>query len=285
MKNEPLISILIPTYNVGAWIDEAINSIIEQTYKKIEIIIIDDYSTDNTREKIQNLARTDSRIKIIYNKENQKIVKSLNQGLLLAKGQYIARFDGDDIAAPDRIEKQLHYLEANDLDIVGCQMHSINEIGEHLTKSISPVGEDIVKKVSKYVSPIAHIWLAKREVYDELQGYREIPYAEDYDFILRALDRGYKCDNHPEYLMYIRHRQGNSASVASLLQRKAHNYVLKLHKLRIRRGRDNFDVLSMHKKLSSSILIEKLHSTSSRCLALAVQQKSMYRRFFFIFLT
>ncbi|MEL9226013.1 glycosyltransferase, partial [Escherichia coli] len=70
MKNEPLISILIPTYNVGAWIDEAINSIIEQTYKKIEIIIIDDYSTDNTREKIQNLARTDSRIKIIYNKEN-----------------------------------------------------------------------------------------------------------------------------------------------------------------------------------------------------------------------
>ncbi len=68
MKNEPLISILIPTYNVGAWIDEAINSIIEQTYKKIEIIIIDDYSTDNTREKIQNLARTDSRIKIIYNK-------------------------------------------------------------------------------------------------------------------------------------------------------------------------------------------------------------------------
>ncbi|MGR7969634.1 glycosyltransferase family 2 protein, partial [Escherichia coli] len=78
MKNEPLISILIPTYNVGAWIDEAINSIIEQTYKKIEIIIIDDYSTDNTREKIQNLARTDSRIKIIYNKENQKIVKSLN---------------------------------------------------------------------------------------------------------------------------------------------------------------------------------------------------------------
>lgn len=80
MKNEPLISILIPTYNVGAWIDEAINSIIEQTYKKIEIIIIDDYSTDNTREKIQNLARTDSRIKIIYNKENQKIVKSLNQG-------------------------------------------------------------------------------------------------------------------------------------------------------------------------------------------------------------
>ncbi|WP_114143492.1 glycosyltransferase family 2 protein, partial [Escherichia coli] len=61
MKNEPLISILIPTYNVGAWIDEAINSIIEQTYKKIEIIIIDDYSTDNTREKIQNLARTDSR--------------------------------------------------------------------------------------------------------------------------------------------------------------------------------------------------------------------------------
>ena len=93
MKNEPLISILIPTYNVGAWIDEAINSIIEQTYKKIEIIIIDDYSTDNTREKIQNLARTDSRIKIIYNKENQKIVKSLNQGLLLAKGQYIARFD------------------------------------------------------------------------------------------------------------------------------------------------------------------------------------------------
>ena len=92
-SNIPLISVIIPVYNVELYVEKAINSILNQTYSNLQIIIIDDCSTDRTYEIVQNISKLDSRVLILRNKINSKIVKTLNYGLEYARGEYIARMD------------------------------------------------------------------------------------------------------------------------------------------------------------------------------------------------
>ena len=105
------ISVLMPAYNAEKYIGEAIESILNQTYKDFEFIIINDGSIDRTEDII--LSYDDPRIIYLKNKENSGIVASLNNGLKQAKGQYVARMDADDISLPTRFEKQLQYMESN----------------------------------------------------------------------------------------------------------------------------------------------------------------------------
>ena len=98
-----LVSVIIPVYNVEKFVEQAIVSIIKQTYKNLEIIVIDDGSSDATYQIVADLATQDPHIKLYKNERNLKIVKTLNRALSLAQGEYIARMDGDDISALDRI--------------------------------------------------------------------------------------------------------------------------------------------------------------------------------------
>lgn len=100
-----LVSVLVPAYNVSSYVREALSSVLAQTYKHLEIIVIDDGSTDNTGEILNQLAKSDTRLRIIHNEKNIGIIKTLNKGLNLAKGDYIARMDADDLIVPDWIEK------------------------------------------------------------------------------------------------------------------------------------------------------------------------------------
>ena len=111
MNHLPLVSVLIPVYNAGAFINESIDSILNQTYKNLEIIIINDGSTDNSEDGIKSFK--DNRIKYLKNEKNLKLIKTLNIGLQLCTGKYIARMDADDIAVPTRIEKQVAFMELN----------------------------------------------------------------------------------------------------------------------------------------------------------------------------
>ena len=108
---EPRISVLMPAYNAEKFVAEAIESIINQTYKNFEFIIINDGSTDNTAKIIQKYADQDKRIRFINNKQNQGLIAVLNQGLDLCRCEYIARMDSDDISYLDRFEKQVKYLD------------------------------------------------------------------------------------------------------------------------------------------------------------------------------
>ena len=111
--NNPLVSVIIPCYNAEKYVEEAVRSIMTQTYKNIEILVTEDCSTDNTLKILKNLEKEDSRIKVIQNKKNLKIVKSLNNMINIAQGKYIARMDADDISLPERIEKQVRFMEEN----------------------------------------------------------------------------------------------------------------------------------------------------------------------------
>lgn len=117
MNNSPMISVLLPVYNCGSYIFEAVQSILNQTYHNFELLIIDDCSTDDTLQIVRSF--DDARIQLITKEKNSGYTNSLNLALGLAKGKYIARMDGDDIARHDRFEKQLSFLE-NNIDYIVC---------------------------------------------------------------------------------------------------------------------------------------------------------------------
>ena len=124
--NVPEVSILMSVYNGENFLNESISSILEQTFKNFEFIIIDDGSTDNTFKILEDYAKKDCRIKIVTQK-NTGLTKALNVGAGIAKGEYIARQDVDDVSMPDRIEKQLLHLKQNsDVAVLGSRSKPIS---------------------------------------------------------------------------------------------------------------------------------------------------------------
>lgn len=271
-----LVSVIIPIYNVEKYVKEAIESIQKQTYKNIEIIIVDDGSTDNTYKIVEELAKKDKRIKLFKNEKNLKIVKTLNFALSMSNGEYIARMDGDDISALDRIEKKVKFLEENkEYDLVGCSMKAIDLDGNIIGQSIHFSNENLLKKTLKYVTPVSHIWVARKSLYDKLNGYRELPGVEDYDFVLRMTSIGLKYTNIEDYFGYFVRigREGNTIRSFGIKQRKMHYYVFKLYKERLKKRKDSFSEGDLNNYLKTPYFLEKLHVFSSKFLYKAIKAK------------
>lgn len=130
MLSEPLVSVIMSVHNCEAYIEEALGSMLQQTYKNLEIIIFDDGSTDKTGEIIAKMSEDEYRVFYHY-RQQQGIANCLNEALSLAKGDFIARMDGDDISLPDRIEKQMAFLnEHPEVDVVGCWLRLFGERNE-----------------------------------------------------------------------------------------------------------------------------------------------------------
>ena len=135
-ETESLVSIIIPTYNNANTICRSVDSCINQTYKNIEIIVIDDGSTDNTKEVLSRYS-LDGRFKYIY-QENQERSAARNHGLDVARGEYIQFLDSDDEIYPTKIEKQINFLDANpEYFLVYCGVEYKNEIGQ-ITHTLEP---------------------------------------------------------------------------------------------------------------------------------------------------
>ncbi|WP_171017447.1 glycosyltransferase family 2 protein [Aliarcobacter thereius] len=132
--NKPLVSVVMSVYNAESYIDEAIKSILNQTYTYFEFIIINDGSTDKSLEIIEKYKSQDERI-VLISRENKGLIESLNEGIKKAKGKYIARMDADDISLSKRFEEQLRVME-NDIDIVVCGSW-INIFGENRRDKIA----------------------------------------------------------------------------------------------------------------------------------------------------
>ena len=234
-QNKPKVSILMPTFNVEKYVNEAVSSILNQTYNNIELIIVDDCSTDGTFAILQKLALTDSRILLAKNEENMKICATLNKAWRMSTGEYIARMDGDDVSEPQRLEILMHFIEEHpNVDLVGSQVISIDEEGSILSYKQYLRSSKYIDKGNRIAPCVSHIWLAKRKVYDELKGYRNIPFVEDYDFLLRGQARGFNYANVDEYLYRVRIRQGNTGSTNGLPQRKAKFFVQNINSSSVR---------------------------------------------------
>ncbi len=278
----PKISVLMNVYNVEAYVAEALASIQAQTVSDIEIIVADDGSIDGTRAIVESMAFADSRIRVVGTAKNMGVSHALNLGLKFCGAPFIAKMDGDDIALPTRLEKQLQFLESNpEIALVGCATAAIDQFGNPIAGlgvSRRPVTQRAISNTVLLAPPCVHIWLTRREVYDRLSGYRDLELAEDYDFLLRALSSGFLLSNLPEALMLIRTRPGNASSRLEL--RKAHYYIANLYRERIKGGQDSFS----REGYESAIKLGKVENgafrLATRCVRKGLQSRSRILRFF-----
>jgi len=217
---DPKVTVLMPAYNAEKYIETAIESIIDQTYKDFEFIIVNDCSTDSTLDIIERYAKQDKRIKIISNKENQKIAQTLNNGLKEAKGKYIARLDADDWSYPERLEKQVNFMEENPDVVLSSGNMEICD-GELNKKNISnyPLSDKNIRKVFLQYNPTvspAMIW--RREISEEIGGFSVNTMSEDYMFFMDMSSKG-EVANLKDVL--IKYRVLNT-SASSTQMRRAH---------------------------------------------------------------
>lgn len=200
--SSPFISVVMPVYNGEKYLCEAIDSILNQTFKDFEFIILNDGSTDKTEEII--LSYEDPRIKYVKNEVNLQIVKTLNKGIALAKGKYIARMDADDISLPQRFEKQLHFMESNpDVGVCGTWLKTFGEIEEtwHM-----PTKHDEILVTLLFESCIMHptVFLRKSTLPQQYDIYDEcFNTAEDYELWTRLI-LNTRIANVPEVLLKYR---------------------------------------------------------------------------------
>ena len=137
--NLPLVSVVMPVYNGEKYLKEAIDSVLSQSYQNIELVIVNDGSTDSGSQIVKKY--TDPRIRFVENESNSGIVYSRNKGLESATGKYVATLDSDDIALPDRIEKQVLFLENNsEYGMCGTFFSTIDSAGMFVKKVHFPTG-------------------------------------------------------------------------------------------------------------------------------------------------
>lgn len=214
MVKTPLISVVMPNYNAGPHLRESIKSILDQTYKNLEFIIIDDASTDESWSIIQEFAQKDPRVIAIKNDENLKICKSLNKGIAKAKGKYIARFDSDDICLLSRIEEQLEFLERpenKDIGMCGFNLMLMNEQGKVYDEKKFPETDKDCREALFLRNPFAHnTVLIRKEVLEQDPYNPDAVYAEDLDLWFRI---GTKAKFHNIQKAMVKYRVGENNSV------------------------------------------------------------------------
>lgn len=223
---QPLISVIMSAYNESIdELDNSVKSILNQTYSNIEFIIVNDNPNNSIlSEYIDTIS--DDRVVILKNVDNIGLVASLNKALSSAKGEYIARMDADDISTINRLERQLQYLERNNLDMIGGDLQLINVRGEIIQERMHfPTSEKRIRKCILWGNCISHpTWFVRREIYNNLGGYKNAPNCEDYEFLLRVLSTDkYRVGNMPDICLKYRIRENGISKSKS-----AEQYVLRM---------------------------------------------------------
>lgn len=202
----PEISVIMPAYNVEKYIKYSIESILEQTFENFEFIIIDDGSTDHTYDIISQYH--DRRIIPIKNNANLGVATTLNRAISIAKANYIARMDSDDISKKDRFKKQIHFMNTHPhIGISGSHMELINHDGSIIKEQYKRIGfENIMAGLLFGHTSLAHPSIIMRKNLLDFYHLRydsAFAYAEDYDFYCRS-SQYIIIDNYPEALIQYR---------------------------------------------------------------------------------
>lgn len=230
------VTVLMSVYNGKKYLREAIDSILNQTFNEFEFLIINDGSTDRTDEILRSY--DDHRIKIIKNETNIGLTKSLNIGLRMAKGEYVARMDADDVSMPERLEKEVNFLDQNrNVGLVGSFALQIDEDGNILRILERSVNNSAIKRglLEKYNQFWHGSVMFRKECIERVGNYREeFQAAQDYDLWLRIADQYevanipeglYKMRFHPDTITVLRRvKQGRYVELAKKLAKERRNF-------------------------------------------------------------
>ncbi|MDD3381298.1 MAG: glycosyltransferase family 2 protein [Rugosibacter sp.] len=184
----PLISVILPVYNAENYVAEAVESILNQTLRDFELILIDDGSIDGSLGIMKRYAAHDSRV-VIVSRDNRGLVASLNEGINLARGQWIARMDADDISHPERFERQVEVLRNDpNLDLVGACALAIDELGQPLGLLPSGISHEEITARPWRGFYLAHpTWMGKAEWFRQYRYLTPAPFrCEDQELLLRS---------------------------------------------------------------------------------------------------
>ncbi len=213
----PKVSCLIPVYNAESYLEEALKSILNQSFEDWEMIVVNDGSSDRSLDIINDLARFDPRI-IIINQQNSGIVAALNNGLKQCRGEYVARMDADDFSFTNRFSDQVNYLDTHPSCV--CVGGFATEYMSATTPGRTTTGgrhrkSDLTIFPPKVAVAMHPLIMVRRKDLTEIGGYRaEYPHAEDYDLYIRLAERG-SIDN-PEIPMLFYRRHAGAVSIKHL---------------------------------------------------------------------
>ena len=223
-NSNPTISVVMPVYNGEEYLCEAIDSILNQTYTDFEFIILNDGSTDKTEEII--LSYSDPRIVYVKNDVNLQITKTLNRGIALARGRYIARMDADDISLSTRFEKQVRFLEDNpNVDVCGTW---VEIFGSRKERWEYPIEHEEIKAMLLFNSALAHpSIMMKKSIFKTTQYDEKYNKAQDYALWVSLL-RICTFHNIPEFLLKYRlHDKQTKKTIQNNFTNKIRNNMLK----------------------------------------------------------
>jgi len=192
MPTAPLVSVVMPVYNVETYLIEAVESILNQTFSDFEFIIIEDPSTEEITKILEKFAERDKRIRLIRNSRNLGLVRSLNKGLKQARGTYIARQDADDISLPDRLAIQACFLEKHpEIGVVGTWVALLDKEGQQTDILRKPTSPFLIKWSLLFGNCLAHSSVMMRlSLVEENEVYKtEMLFVEDYELWARLSEK------------------------------------------------------------------------------------------------
>lgn len=201
----------MPVYNEEKYVEDSIESLLEQTYQDFELLIVDDCSEDRTAEILKKYDSRNRRIKVKFNEENRGWADAVNRGINLSRGGFIALMDAGDISHPKRLEKQLRFLKDNPyISIVGSFHNWIDREDNIISKYRFPTDpKRIEDKIFSFASiTVCPSLLIREKVFKEIGLFNtNIPKAADYDFFIRSVINDFKIANLPEFLLSVRKRK------------------------------------------------------------------------------
>jgi len=200
VQDSPLVSVIIPVYNGERYLGEAIESVLGQTYRPLELLVVDDGSTDGSAD----VASSYPEVSYMY-QTNQGHGAAKNAGAAAARGEFLAFLDADDVWAPSKLRCQVTYLQANvDVGCVLCNMASFLEPGQSEPRWLGPAG---LTEVPAYIPSAL---LVRKAVFEEIGGFDPTyQHANDIDFHLRAMDAGVAVGRVDELLLHRRIHDSN----------------------------------------------------------------------------
>lgn len=280
MNAKPVVSVIMPVYNGEKYLSEAIESILNQTFADLELLIINDGSTDSTAKILESYRQQDERIRV-YDQSNQGLVSSLNRGLELAQGKYIARMDADDVSLPERFAAQVMFMGKHlEVGICGTWM---SYIGKHSGKSWTPPIDDVTMKCQLLFNvPLAHpTVMMRRSLFTDFNlRYPAYTHAEDYALWTQA-SLYTKLANIPRILLSYRHHDCQYGQVYRMeinsSTKRVHRDLLKRLGLNPTEGE-----IELHKALADNVFLSD-HKFIARAnewlmkLNLANQRSNIYQ--------